>query len=69
MKKLSTGEDSTLGNHRKMAVAVFGGTSSAVKFLDDKIVSSKRGEAEEVLAEEVQFVHALAQLHFKGYDR
>lgn len=45
MRKMSTGEDSTLGAHRKMAVAVFGKDSPAVKFLDKKIAESPDGES------------------------
>ncbi len=60
MQKLSTGEDSTLGNYRKMAVAVFGDSSPAVKFLDDKIVA--QGEDEEVIASESQVLMMLGQL-------
>lgn len=62
MQKLSTGDDATLGNYRLLATAVFGADSKAVKFLDDKIAESPNGEKEEVLADESQMVHALAQM-------
>ena len=64
MRKLSTGEDSTLGAHRRMAMAVFGKDSPAVKFLDKKIAESPHGEEEEVIADEGQMVALLGQLHF-----
>jgi len=64
MKKLSTGEDSTLGNHRKMAVAVWGNDSKAVKFLNDKIAESPNGENEEVIADEVQMVFLLRSIMY-----
>ena len=64
MRKMSTGEDSTLGAHRKMAMAVFGKDSPAVKFLDKKIAESPHGEEEEVIADEGQMVALLGQLHF-----
>lgn len=66
MRKLSTGQDSTLGSYRKMAVAVFGEDSKAVKFLDKKIAESPNGEDEEVIVEESQAVAMLGQLHIEG---
>lgn len=66
MRKLSTGQDSTLGSYRKMAVAVFGEDSKAVQFLDKKIAESPNGEDEEVIVEESQAVAMLGQLHMKG---
>jgi hypothetical protein len=63
MRKMSTGEDSTLGAHRKMAVAVFGKDSPAVKFLDKKIAESPDGEKEEVIVPEEQLVMLLGQIH------
>ena len=62
MKKLSTGDDATLGNYRKLAKAVFGQESKAVKFLDDKIAESPNGENEEVLADEGQMVYLLGTM-------
>lgn len=59
MKKLSTGDDSTLGNYRKLSVAFFGEDSGAVKFLDEKIAESPNGEGEEVIADEGQMVMML----------
>ena len=59
MQKLSTGDDATLGNYRKLAVAFFGEKSNAVKFLDDKIAESPNSENEEVVADEGQMVYLL----------
>jgi len=61
MRKLSTGQDSTLGNWRKLSAAVFGKDSEPVKFLDKKIAD--QGENEEVLADEGQFLHLLGQMY------
>jgi hypothetical protein len=69
MNKMSNGEDSTLGNHRKMAVAVFGEEGPAVKFLDKKIAESPNGANEEVLVAESQFVYLLGTLHFAGENK
>ena len=63
MRKMSTGEDSTLGAHRKMAAAVFGKDSPAVKFLDKKIAEAENGEQEEVIVPEEQLVMLLGQIH------
>lgn len=59
MKKLSTGEDSTLGNYLKLAKLVFGENGNAVKFLEAKIAESPNGEAEEVISDETQMVYLL----------
>lgn len=64
MNKMSTGQDSTLGNHRKFAVAIFGAESPAVAFLDQKI--EEQGENEEVIVEEGQFINALMTMHQSG---
>lgn len=60
MKKLSTGDNSTLGNYRKLATGFFGENSNAVKFLDKKI--NKQGENEEVIKDERQTILLLAHL-------
>lgn len=57
MKKLSTGEDSTLGNYKTMAESVFGSNSGAIRFLDKKI--KKEGKDAEVLADEGQMIQVL----------
>lgn len=62
MHKLSTGDNATLGNYRKLAVPVFGEQSGAVKFLDQKINESPHGHNEEVLADEAQMIQLLASL-------
>ena len=58
MKKLSTGDDSTLGNYRKLAAVFFGEDSGGVKYLDKKI--AEQGEEEEVVADEGQMIYLLA---------
>ena len=62
MQKLSTGQDSTFGNYRKMASLFFGKDSGAVKFLDTKITESPNGEGEEVLTDETQMIQLLASI-------
>lgn len=62
MHKLSTGDDSTLGNYRKLAAAVFGEDSEAVKFLDNKIATSPDGENEYVIVDESQMVYLLSTM-------
>lgn len=64
MKKLSTGDDATLGNYRKLAVVFFGEDNQAVKFLDDKIAESPNGAGEEVIADEGQMVNLLGSMAF-----
>lgn len=66
MMKLSTGQDSTLGNYRKMTTAIFGEDSKAVEFLDKKIAESPNGENEEVIVEESQAVLMLSTIHNRG---
>lgn len=63
MNKLSTGDDATLGGHRKIAAAVFGEDSPAVTFLDKKIAESPNGANEEVIADERSVVHLLLRIH------
>lgn len=66
MQKMSTGEDATLGNYRKMAVVFFGAESGAVKYLDKLI--EEQGEGEEVIADEGQVVNLLFTLTYGGGD-
>ena len=54
VKKLSTGDESTLGNYRRLAAAFFGEDSKAVQYLDGKI--AEEGADAEVLADEGQMV-------------
>jgi len=63
MKKLSTGQDSTLGEYRKLTVALLGEDSSAVKFLDKQIADSPGGKGEEVIAAESQMMYLLMNIH------
>ena len=60
--KLSTGDESTLGNYRRLCVAAFGEASAPVKFLDDKIAETPAGEAAPVLVDEAQMLQLFAQL-------
>lgn len=62
MKKLSTGEDSTLGNYRRLAAICFGVSSNAVEFLNKKISETPLGEMEEVLADESQMILLLQSM-------
>ncbi|MBK8467644.1 MAG: hypothetical protein IPL32_17660 [Chloracidobacterium sp.] len=62
MKKLSTGDDSTLKNYRKLASMVFGADSPQVKYLDEEIAKSPNGENEEVIADEGQVLYLLGSL-------
>lgn len=62
MMKLSTGDDSTLGNYRKLCAAVFGEQSGCTKFIDKKIAESKNGADEEVIADESQMMYVFAEI-------
>jgi len=64
MRKLSTGEDSTLRVWRELTVAMFGENSPAVAFLDDKIKTNLKGDSDEVIMEESQCLQALGHIHF-----
>ena len=66
MIKLSTGDDSTLGNYRMLAAKHFGEDTMAVKYLDKKIASSPNGANEEVLADEGAMVHMLLSITLSG---
>jgi hypothetical protein len=65
VKKLSTGQDSTLGEYLKLA-KIFG--PEAVAFIQHKIDESPRGANEEVIVDEAQMVHLLLgySLQHKG---
>jgi hypothetical protein len=58
MKKLSTGQDSTLGNYLLVTEKVFGKDSKAAKYLREKI--EQEGWDSEVLADEGQMVYLLS---------
>jgi len=66
MKKLSTGQDSTLGEYRKLTVALLGEDSAAIKFLDEKIAESPVGKNDEVITDESQMIYLLTNIHFKA---
>lgn len=68
MRKLSTGDDATLGNYRALVMRVFGDTNKAVEFLDRKIAESPDGENEEVLADEGQMVYVLSRMAMEGVE-
>ena len=57
MRKLSTGQDSTLGTYKKFAV-VFG--PKAVAFIQEKIDEAPNKENEEVITDESQMLFLLA---------
>lgn len=62
MIKLSTGEESTLGEYRKLSAAFFGEDSKAVQYLDEQIAKAPNGADEEVLADEGQMVYMLSTM-------
>lgn len=67
MKKISTGQDSTLGTYRDIAkflcLNLCGkGNHKAVEFFEKKIKDSKNGENEEVIAEESQVIYLIMKL-------
>ena len=59
MRKISTGEDATLGNYKKIAT-VFG--PKAVQFIQGKIDDSPNGENEEVIQDEIQVLQLFASM-------
>ena len=59
MRMLSTGDPSTLGTYKKLAV-IFG--DKAQKFIQDKIDESEKGEDEEVIAAESQMMILLGSM-------
>jgi len=61
--KLTTGDESTLGNYLKLTSAIFGKDSGATKFLEDLIEKSILGENEAVLQDERQMIQLLKTLH------
>lgn len=66
--KLSTGQDSTLGNYMILTRIFFGEGSKAVAYLQKKIDESPNGAGEEVIAEESQMVHLLGQIHIGAVE-
>ena len=62
MNTISTGEQATLGTYRKIALALGGEDSRAVKFFDDKIAKSPNGENEGVIADETQVMNLILHM-------
>ncbi len=63
MKKLSTGDDSTLGNWLKLVKTFMGEDCPAAQYLQQKIDNSPNGADEEVIADEPQLLHTLANMN------
>ncbi len=59
--KLNDGSDSTLGNYRIIATALFGPESGAIRFLDNRI--AEQGANQPVIADESQMLLLLAHFH------
>lgn len=66
MLKLSTGDDSTLGNYLKLTIKNFGERSAAVDYIKQKIADASNGADEEVLSDEKQTVGMLLSVHHAG---
>jgi hypothetical protein len=64
MKKLSTGEDSTLGSYYKLCCAFFGKDSPSALYFAKKI--EEQGETEEVIADEQQVMLVIAEMEQIG---
>lgn len=65
MRTLSTGQPATLGSYLKNAKAMFGEKSAATKFVQEMVDNHEKGEDEEVVAHESQFLHLLGQKHIE----
>jgi hypothetical protein len=61
MKKMTTGDDATLANYRKLTELAFGEESPAVKFLDQRI--AEQGADAEVQQDERQVMRLLLEMH------
>lgn len=59
MNTISTGQPSTLGTYKKIAVW-FG--PNAEKYIQDQIDKHEKGEDEEVIAHETQMLHLFASM-------
>lgn len=66
MKKLSTGQDSTLENWIKLSTMAFGKDSKATNFLEEKIKIYPEGLQEEVISDESQLITVLYKIHTDG---
>lgn len=62
MKKLSTGEDSTLGNWITLSSVFFGAESAPTKFLKKEAEESPNGLNEPVIADEGQLLSVLVKM-------
>jgi len=70
MKNISTGEPSTLGTYRNIALILSGSKDSkAVQFFDKKIEQSPNAENEIVIADETQMMVLIAELVFNQPPR
>jgi len=63
MKKLSTGQDSTLGNYKSLCSSFFGDDSPSLKWVNEKISKSRQGENEEIIADEEQMLAFFARVN------
>lgn len=57
-----TREFKTLGDYRAVCVVLAGEGSRAVKYFDDKIQQSPKGQDEEIIADESQMMFLIAFL-------
>ena len=64
MQKLSTGQDSTLGNYLILCKAVFGEDSEATAFIQERV--DKSGAEDEVIQDENQMLALLVELHSRS---
>lgn len=62
MIRLSTGDDSTLGNYLSIAKVFFGKDSGPAKWLEQKISEAPNGADEEVIAPESQMIYLLGTM-------
>jgi hypothetical protein len=62
MKKLSTGQDSTLESYLTLCNLVFGEESAQSKFIQSKVDESPNGLKEEVIAAESQMLILLGSM-------
>ena len=63
MKRLSTGQNSTLGSYLDMAVATMGDDSKAAIFLQGRVDKATNGRDEEVIADETQMIFMLSNMN------
>jgi hypothetical protein len=66
VKKLSTGQDSTLGNWHGLCVIAFGEDSPATQFIKGKM--DEQGADEPVVADESQLLHVLGTIHLNSIE-